>query len=119
MIRTSMTFNTRSDRDGAARAPQQENDRPVTRRRLGACDFEAPAGLFVREASRLRYRGFERAALAVRFAKEELVPRQFLSCAMEVGDSRFTADDIQRLYESADYPLPRRPDADEDTVPDA
>lgn len=114
MIRTSLKFNTRGDRDGAVRAPQPENTRPATRRRVGACDFEAPAGLFVREASRLRYRGFERAALAVRFAKEELVPRQFLSCAMEVGDSRFTADDIDRLYESADYPLPRRPETDAD-----
>jgi hypothetical protein len=27
---------------------------------------------------------------------------------MQVGDERFDADEIQRLYESDDYPLPRR-----------
>jgi hypothetical protein len=28
---------------------------------------------------------------------------------MQVGDQRFDGDDIQRLYESNDYPLQRRP----------
>jgi len=30
---------------------------------------------------------------------------------MQVGDQRFDGDDIQRLYESNDYPLQRRPSA--------
>jgi hypothetical protein len=28
---------------------------------------------------------------------------------MQVGDERFNGEDIQRLYESDDYPLQRRP----------
>jgi hypothetical protein len=27
---------------------------------------------------------------------------------MQVGDERFNGDEIHRLYESDDYPLPRR-----------
>jgi len=29
---------------------------------------------------------------------------------MQVGDERFDSDEIYRLYESDDYPLPRRKD---------
>ena len=32
-----------------------------------------------------------------------------LGAWMHVGDQRFDGDDIQRLYESDDYPLQRRP----------
>jgi hypothetical protein len=31
-----------------------------------------------------------------------------LGAWMQVGDERFDTDEIQRLYESCDYPLPRR-----------
>ena len=54
----------------------------------------------------LRYRRFATAAEAIRFAVEELPAVRAL---MQVGDQRFDGDDIQRLYESNDYPLQRRP----------
>jgi len=32
-----------------------------------------------------------------------------LGAWMQIGDERFDGDDIQRLYDSSDYPLRRRP----------
>src|SRR5262249_55541542 len=55
----------------------------------------------------LRYRRFATAAEAIRFAVEEL-PAVALGAWMQVGDQRFDADDIQRLYESDDFPLQQR-----------
>jgi hypothetical protein len=57
---------------------------------------------------RLRYRRFATAAEAIRFAVEELPAVRTLGAWMQVGDQRFDGDDIQRLYESNDYPLQRR-----------
>ena len=57
----------------------------------------------------LRYRRFATAAEAIRFAVEELPAVHTLGAWMQVGDQRFDGDDIQRLYESNDYPLQRRP----------
>jgi hypothetical protein len=39
---------------------------------------------------------------------EELPAVRTLGAWMQVGDQRFDGDDIQRLYESNDYPLQRR-----------
>ncbi len=47
-------------------------------------------------------------AEAIRFAIEELPAVRALGAWMQVGDERFDGDDIQRLYESDDYPLQRR-----------
>ena len=74
-------------------------------------DYGAPAELFMAKRKggprqRLRYRRFATAAEAIRFAVEELPAVRAL---MQVGDQRFDGDDIQRLYESNDYPLQRRP----------
>jgi hypothetical protein len=57
----------------------------------------------------LRYRRFATAAEAIRFAVEEFPAVRALGAWMQVGDERFDGDDIQRLYESNDYPLQRRP----------
>src|SRR6516162_3899557 len=51
---------------------------------------------------------FATAAEAIRFAIEELPAVRALGAWMQVGDQRFDSDDIQRLYESDDYPLQRR-----------
>src|SRR5260221_60459 len=51
---------------------------------------------------------FATAAEAIRFAVEELPAMRSLGAWMQVGDQRFDGDDIQRLYESDDYPLQRR-----------
>jgi hypothetical protein len=57
----------------------------------------------------LSYRRFATAAEAIRFAIEELAAVRALGAWMQVGDERFDGDDIQRLYESDDFPLQRRP----------
>jgi len=47
-------------------------------------------------------------SMAIRFAVEELAAVRALGAWMQVGDERFDGDDIQRLYESDDFPLQRR-----------
>jgi hypothetical protein len=76
-------------------------------------DYGAPAELFMakrRGGSRqpLGYRRFATAAEAIRFAVEEFPAVRALGAWMQVGDDRFDCDDIQRLYDSGKYPLPRR-----------
>lgn len=69
------------------------------------CDFEVPAGLYIRKGTRLQYVGFPKVSLAVRYANEELTPHQLLSCTMEVEDDRFDGTEIRGLYRSDRYPF--------------
>jgi hypothetical protein len=76
-------------------------------------DYGVAAELFMGKRKggprkRLSYRRFATAAEAIRFAVEELPAVRVLGAWMQVGDQRFDGDDIQRLYESDDYPLQRR-----------
>src|SRR5215471_4285540 len=76
-------------------------------------DYGVPAELFMAKRKggprqALRYRRFATAAEAIRFAVEELPAVPALGAWMQVGDKRFDGDDIQRLYESDDFPLQRR-----------
>jgi hypothetical protein len=76
-------------------------------------DYGAPAELFMAKrkgGSRqpLGYRRFATAAEAIRFAVEEFPAVRALGAWMQVGDERFDGDDIQRLYDSGEYPLRRR-----------
>jgi len=76
-------------------------------------DYGTPAELFMGKRKGgprqpLRYRRFATAAEAIRFAIEELPAVRALGAWMQVGDERFDGDDIQRLYESDDFPLQRR-----------
>ena len=77
------------------------------------CDIRLRHTLFMGkrkgEPRQLRYRRFATAAEAIRFAVEELPAVRALGAWMQVGDQRFDGDDIQRLYETNDYPLQRRP----------
>lgn len=84
--------------------------RPVSKsaRRARPCDYHAPAGLFVRTASGLRYRAFASVALALRHANEELSTTQFRSCAMDAGDARYTGEELEALYRAPGYPLARK-----------
>ena len=76
-------------------------------------DYEAVAELFPvrnRKFSRqfARYRRFDRAADALRFAIEELPPRLLLGACLEVEEERFNSNEMRRLYDSAEFPLARR-----------
>ena len=89
------------------------NAKPADRETV-TFDYGIPAELFMGKRTGgprqpLRYRRFATAAEAIRFAVEELPAVRALGAWMQVGDQRFDGDDIQRLYESDDYPLQRRP----------
>jgi hypothetical protein len=76
-------------------------------------DYCVPAELFVGKQrggrrQRLGYRRFASAAEAIRFAVEDFPAVRTLGAWMQVGEERYDSDDIHRLYESGDYPLPRR-----------
>jgi hypothetical protein len=77
-------------------------------------DYDAPAELFMAKrkgGSRqpLGYRRFATAAEAIRFAVEDFPAVRTLGAWLQVGDERFDGDAIQRLYDSGNYPLQRRP----------
>ena len=89
------------------------NAKPADRETV-TFDYGIPAELFMGKRQGgarqpLRFRRFATAAEAIRFAIEELPAVRALGAWMQVGDQRFDGDDIQRLYESNDYPLQRRP----------
>lgn len=75
-------------------------------------DYGTPAELFMAKRKGgarqpLGYRRFATAAEAIRFAIEDFLAVRTLGAWMQVGDARFDSDDIQRLYESTEYPLRR------------
>ena len=74
-------------------------------------DYKAPAELFPTRnrkiASKIKYRRFEHAAEAIRFAIEELPTPLLLGAFIEVDEDRFGHSDIRELYNSVDYPLKR------------
>lgn len=76
-------------------------------------DYDAPAELFMPKGKRgsrpPSYRRFATAVEAIRFAVEEFPAIRTLGACMQVGDDRCNSDEIQRLYESTDYPRRRRP----------
>ena len=80
---------------------------------MAAFDYEAEAELFPTRRwksvrRRFAYRRFSHAAEAIRFAIEEL-PSELLSGAcLEVDEARFDGGAIRTLYDSTEYPLPRR-----------
>jgi hypothetical protein len=72
-------------------------------------DYGAPAELFPSRnrkiKSSVKYRRFDKAADAIRFAMEELPAPVLLGAVIESGEARLGHEDIRDLYESADYPL--------------
>src|ERR1700745_2223696 len=98
-------------------------DRPATGRRekmavlisvdVKPFDYEAVAELFPARSRKFnrqlaRYRRFDHAADALRFAIEELPPQLFLGAYLEVEEERFNSNEMRRLYDSAEFPLARR-----------
>jgi hypothetical protein len=53
------------------------------------------------------YKRFESAAEAIRYFMEELPASSYPGAYLEIDDARFIHRDIQRLYESPNYPLAR------------
>ena len=75
-------------------------------------DFNAPAELFPSRnrkiANKIRYRRFDRAADAIRFAVEELPEPLLLGAYIEIEEARLGHKVIRELYDSAEYPLTKR-----------
>jgi hypothetical protein len=80
---------------------------------MGAFDYSVKAALFFAKGSKFRardleFRLFVRAAEAIRFTIEDLPSNVLRSCSLEVGEDRYVGGAILGLYESVDFPLPRR-----------
>ena len=75
-------------------------------------DYTGAAGLYagkaVRGRSGPRYRRFETAAEALRFAVEDMPGAQQLGCLLEVDEARYDHRQIRVLYDAPTYPLRRR-----------
>jgi hypothetical protein len=76
-------------------------------------DYDAVAELFPTRSRKFnrqlaRYRRFDRAADALRFAIEELPLQLFQGAYLEVEEERFNSNEMRRLYDSTDFPLARR-----------
>ncbi|MGH6684617.1 MAG: hypothetical protein ACRECA_11995 [Pseudolabrys sp.] len=75
-------------------------------------NYDAPAELFPSRnrkiAKKVKYRRFDRAAEAIRFAVEELPEPLLLGAFIEINEARLGHKDIRALYDSADYPLTKR-----------
>lgn len=79
---------------------------------MSAFDFQAAAELFPARGRQLArqivsYKRFDTAALAIRYAIEDLDPVLFAGAILQVEDDRYDGDAIRSLYESAAYPLKR------------
>jgi hypothetical protein len=91
---------------------------------MAAFSFNTAAELFpaaIRKKKRagFAYRRFGTAAEAVRFAIEELPADSLNGAYLQVDEARFDQSGIRSLYESQDFPLPRRPRAPEPAPADS
>jgi len=72
-------------------------------------DYSAPAELFPSRNRNVkqpvRYRRFDQAAHAIRFAMEELPGPCLLGAVIVLDEVRLNHKEIRELYESADFPL--------------
>ncbi|MCJ8520768.1 hypothetical protein ABID21_003830 [Pseudorhizobium tarimense] len=84
-------------------------------KQAGSFDYQNGAGFYPcrskKKGSRHRYRRFETAAEALRFAIEVLPAALLRGSVLEVDEARFDGDQMQTLYKADDYPLTRLPTA--------
>lgn len=77
-------------------------------------DFHARAELYLgsdwQTAAAQGARTFATAAQAIRFAFEEAAPVSLRGAQLKVGDATFSRDELEALYRSTAFPLPRRQD---------
>ena len=75
-------------------------------------NFDAPAELFPsrnrKVVNKVKYRRFDRAADAIRFAVEELPEPLLLGAYIQIDEERLGHKDIRGLYDSAEYQLAKR-----------
>jgi len=75
-------------------------------------NYSAPAELFPSKGKGFRrrmvsYRRLEPAAVAIRYAIEELEPDKLIGAVLEIDEDRYDDVAIRNLYASDGYPLPR------------
>ncbi|TCL63214.1 hypothetical protein [Rhizobium sp. BK251] len=79
---------------------------------MAAFDYRAGAGLYpcktIKRKSRLRYKRFDSAADALRFAIEDMPASLLRGSILEVEEARFDGVQMRKLYEAEAYPLTRR-----------
>jgi hypothetical protein len=84
--------------------------RPTVSRENISFDYSSPAELYLSKRGRRHtdYRRFATAAEAIGYAVDEFRALRSLTAWMQVGDERFSKNEIQQLYDGDDYPL-RKP----------
>lgn len=84
---------------------------------MSAFDYGVEAGLFSSKSLKsgpkfrqkaIEYRRFARAADAIRFVMEDIPSNLLQSCSLEVDEATYVGVAIRGLYESSEFPLPRR-----------
>ncbi|WP_105384383.1 hypothetical protein [Neorhizobium alkalisoli] len=79
---------------------------------MAAFDYNAGAGLYpcktVKRRSSLRYKRFDSAAEALRFAIEDMPASLLRGSVLEVEEARFDGVQMRKLYDAEGYPLTRR-----------
>jgi Arc/MetJ-type ribon-helix-helix transcriptional regulator len=80
--------------------------------RMQKFDYASPAELFPsrnrKVASKVKYRRFDSAADAIRFAMEELPEPLLLGACIEINEQRLGHQEIRALYTSEAYPLKKK-----------
>ena len=79
-------------------------------------DYGASADLYTKRSGmkvhrKTMYRRFSNAADAIHFAMESLSPELLQNALLEVGEERFTGDQIRTLYNDDAFPLQRNREA--------